>query len=66
MRDPRAYGAAATAGGRVYAIGGLQPDMQTHAALAESYDPAADSWQYVAVPANANPRRSFLAACSMG
>ena len=41
------------------------PCVQTHAVLIERYDAAADSWQHVELPSNANPRRSFLAACGL-
>ncbi|PSC73864.1 galactose oxidase [Micractinium conductrix] len=65
MGDSRAYGSSATLGSTVFAVGGLQSDMQTHAVLIERYDAAADSWQHVELPSNANPRRSFLAACGL-
>jgi hypothetical protein len=38
---------------------------QTHAILLECYNPTDDSWRHVELPANANPRRSFLAACGL-
>ncbi|GAB4816831.1 hypothetical protein N2152v2_003877 [Parachlorella kessleri] len=65
MSDSRAYGSAAAVGGQVYALGGLQSDMETHSVLVERYDSASNSWQHVALPSNANPRRSFLAACGL-
>ena len=65
MADARAYGGAAALGGTVFAVGGLQADMQTHATLCEAYDAAADRWRHVDLPANANPCRSFLAACAL-
>ncbi len=39
--------------------------LQTHALLFEAYNAAADTWEHVALPPNANPRRSFLAACGL-
>ena len=65
MSDARAYGSCAVLGGTLFAVGGLQSDMQTHAVLLECYNPAADAWEHVELPANANPRRSFLAACGL-
>jgi hypothetical protein len=38
---------------------------QSHSILIERYNAAADSWEHVELPANANPRRSFLAACGL-
>ncbi|KAL4434243.1 hypothetical protein ABPG75_000684 [Micractinium tetrahymenae] len=65
MCDARAYGSCASLGSTVFAVGGLQSDMQTHALLFEAYNPAADAWEHVELPPNANPRRSFLAACGL-
>lgn len=117
MADSRAYGSAAALGSTLFAVGGLQSDMQastagrarmgragcsrapqacarcctappaapillrlchrhthtcashlsaqTHAILIERYNATADAWEHVALPPNANPRRSFLAACSL-
>ncbi|KAI3438916.1 hypothetical protein D9Q98_001330 [Chlorella vulgaris] len=65
MSDSRAYGSSAVLGSTVFAVGGLQSDMQTHAILLECYNPTDDSWRHVELPANANPRRSFLAACGL-
>lgn len=39
--------------------------LQTHALLFEAYNAATDTWEHVALPPNANPRRSFLAACGL-
>lgn len=39
--------------------------LQTHAILIECYNPVVDVWEHVELPANANPRRSFLAACGI-
>ena len=39
--------------------------MQTHAVLVERYSPPSNSWEHVELPLNANPRRSFLAACGV-
>lgn len=38
---------------------------QTHAILIECYNPVVDVWEHVELPPNANPRRSFLAACGI-
>ena len=38
---------------------------QTHAILIERYNAAADAWEHVELPPNANPRRSFLSACGL-
>ena len=126
MSDARAYGSSASLGSTVFAVGGLQSDMQvgclclcageafgregglfgwatgctmqpvgpthaaagarritfsnwastlphlyfchilqTHAILIECYNPVVDAWEHVELPANANPRRSFLAACGI-
>ncbi|KAL4424907.1 hypothetical protein ABPG77_009636 [Micractinium sp. CCAP 211/92] len=65
MNDARAYGSCASLGNTVLAVGGLQSDMQTHALLFEAYNAATDTWEHVALPPNANPRRSFLAACGL-
>lgn len=111
MADTRAYGSCAVLAGTLFAVGGLQSDMQvgtwraaphsvpvatvyrccpaslhgrprraslsdpsdahaplcsqTHAALVEAYNPAVDGWEPVELPSNANPRRSFLAACGL-
>ncbi|EFN57848.1 hypothetical protein CHLNCDRAFT_57342 [Chlorella variabilis] len=65
MADARAYGSCAVLGSTVFAVGGLQSDMQTHAILLESYNPTSDCWEHVELPSNANPRRSFLAACGL-
>ena len=70
LADSRAYGAAGSAGSmdgsEVFVIGGLRSDMQTHAPLVEKYSPVKDTWEQVELPAHVNPRRSFLAACTMG
>ena len=109
LAGARAWGAGVSLGSTVFAVGGLQSDMQvgaggggggggvrapggtaaltlpaaphhcpsvpstlptpcpaqTHALLCERYDAAADKWVHVSLPPNANPRRSFLAACGM-
>ena len=39
--------------------------LQTHAILVECYNPISDCWEHVELPSNANPRRSFLAACGL-
>ncbi|PRW59406.1 kelch 1 [Chlorella sorokiniana] len=65
MSDARAYGSSASLGSTVFAVGGLQSDMQTHAILIECYNPVVDVWEHVELPPNANPRRSFLAACGI-
>lgn len=39
--------------------------LQTHAILLECYNPVGDVWDHVELPPNANPRRSFLAACGI-
>ena len=41
------------------------PPPQTHAILIERYNAAADAWEHVELPPNANPRRSFLSACGL-
>lgn len=70
LADSRAYGGAAAAGvtdgSDVYVVGGLRSDMQTHAPLLERYSPVTDTWHQVELPAHVNPRRSFLATCTMG
>ena len=69
LSECRAYGAAAAAGNSdncdVFVLGGLRSDMQTHAPLIERYSPMTDSWVEIEIPAIVNPRRSFLAACTM-
>jgi hypothetical protein len=65
LLDCRAYGAAAAVGGDVFAVGGLRSDMQTHSGLLERRRAGAGPWEHVDLPANANPRRSFLAACAL-
>lgn len=65
MRDTRAYGSAASLGTAVFAVGGLLGDMASHALLCEVYNAADDCWEHVELPPNANPRRSFLAACGL-
>jgi hypothetical protein len=65
MGDCRAYGAAVALGSEVLAVGGLRADMQTHSRLIERYLPALDRWEPMELPAAANPRRSFLAACAL-
>lgn len=66
MSDSRAYGAAVGMSDAVYAVGGLLSDMQIHASLLERYNPWTNDWEIVDSPGNVNPRRSFLAACSVG
>lgn len=61
MQECRAYGAAVTVDGNVYALGGMQNDE--HNEIVETYDYASDSWQRLAPPDTILQRRAFLAAC---
>ncbi len=38
---------------------------QTHSILVERYNASSNTWVHVELPLNANPRRSFLAACGL-
>ena len=61
MEESRAYGAAVTVDGNVYAVGGMQSEV--HNEIIEAYDYACDSWQKLAPPDHILQRRAFLAAC---
>ena len=63
MGDSRAYGAAVTVDGNVYALGGMRD--QQHNETIERYDSTADSWHKVPLPSHMLHKRAFLAACVM-
>ena len=61
MEESRAYGAAVTVDGRVYALGGMQSDV--HNEIVECYDSMSDSWHRLSPPDHILQKRAFLAAC---
>ncbi|KAK9845978.1 hypothetical protein WJX81_007519 [Elliptochloris bilobata] len=64
MSAGRAYGGAVALGGRLYALGGLKTDMTSYAPLVEEYQPAANAWKVVDVPAHLNQDRGFFACAA--
>lgn len=61
MEASRAYGAAVTVDGNVFALGGMR-DTQ-HNEVVERYDGGTDSWQKITPPSHILHKRAFLAAC---
>lgn len=61
MEASRAYGAAVTVDGNVFALGGMR-DTQ-HNEVVERYDGATDSWHKITPPPHILHKRAFLAAC---
>ena len=61
MEASRAYGAAVTVDGNVYALGGMRDAH--HNEVVERYDSASNSWHKITPPSHILHKRAFLAAC---
>ena len=61
MEASRAYGAAVTVDGNVYALGGMRDAH--HNEVVERYDSAKDCWHKILPPSHILQKRAFLAAC---
>ena len=61
MEASRAYGAAVTVDGNVYALGGMR--NAHHNEVVERYDGSSDSWHKITPPTHILHKRAFLAAC---
>ena len=63
MQDSRAYGAAVTVDGSVYALGGMRD--QQHNEVIERYDSGKNCWHKITPPPHMLHKCAFLAACVM-
>lgn len=61
MEASRAYGAAVTVDGQVYALGGMRDAH--HNEVVERYDSASNTWHKITPPSHILHKRAFLAAC---